>query len=94
MQEQLHGQTNAGNPNKEDFSETIEKLIEREKIEGTPFYIIGNKEEGYFLSFGKHRITELMKTPDDVIQHVEDNHWDITLKVILAVVGEKEQITK
>lgn len=67
------------------------ELLEREQIERTPFWIIGNKEEGYFLTMGKYRLTDTGCSKEDIYEMLHANDkWDLILKMILCVIGDKE----
>ncbi|AXH76241.1 MAG: hypothetical protein [Microviridae sp.] len=63
------------------------QLVSRKKIDGTPFEIIGNNEKGYFLAFGKYRLTDLFETIEEVQMHIASNHWEITA-ILIAVMIE------
>ncbi|AXH77765.1 MAG: hypothetical protein [Microviridae sp.] len=81
--EELHSQLNANEPYKENSST---ELFEREQIKGSPLWIIGNKEQGYFVVFMKYRITETsLPSKLDCILWVEENKWDVILHIILIV---------
>lgn len=83
--------------NQNDNSENT-LLIEREQIDGSPFWAIGNKEEGYMLTFGKWQLTEKLPGTLDVIQYLEANKYDIILKMILCIIDpatiKNQQIIK
>lgn len=83
--ELLNTQMNAEDPNKENSG----KLIEREQIPGSPFWIIGDEEKGYFLAFNKWQLTEYMRTKQDIKENLETNKWDIILKLILCLPDTK-----
>lgn len=70
------------------------KLIEREEIEGTPFWIIGEEEKGYFLSFGKWKLTEDLATKEDVFLHLTTNKWEIILKMILCMKNIEQNLNE
>lgn len=73
-----------------EIEEEIEKeqLIEREKVEGTPFWIIGDKEKGYFLIMGKHKLTENLQSPTVVRKYLDDNAYDIIFKMVLGLITD------
>lgn len=80
----LNTQTNVEeNQNKENST-----LIVRERIPNTPFYIIRNLENQWFIVMGDHRITELKETKEEALDELEDNRWFITMS-IAAIVLEK-----
>lgn len=81
----LNTQLNAEeSPTKQKSSE----LVEREQIVDTPFWIIGNKETGYFLTMGKYRLTEPMKTKTAVRTYLRANTWNVTLQMCLLVYND------
>lgn len=102
QQDTLHGQMNAGgtptgnppsltmNPN----NEGNEELLERHRIEDSPFWIIGNATDGYFLSLGKHRLTELKPSITDVKEHLKTHTWEIILQLIVAVIETDKEIDR
>lgn len=97
-----HGQMNAGGtPTDNNPSLTIqanhennEELLERHKIEDSPFYIIGNPKDGYFLSMGKHRLTELLPTIEEVKEHLQNNTWNIILQLVILVCEANDAVKK
>lgn len=60
------------------------EIVHREKLDDTPFYVIGNEEQGYFLAFGKFRLTEPRETIDEAKNMLYDKMWDIILKLVLC----------
>lgn len=72
------------NPNRENSSE----LIHREAVQGSPFYIIGNKEMGYFLTFGKYRLTEPQETIVKVREILYNDMWNIVTNLCLCIIGD------
>lgn len=80
----MNSQLNAGKANNSNSSEKTE-LIEREMVEGSPYWIIGDKKEGYMLTFGKYQISEKLPSKLDVVLYLDKNKYDIILKTILAV---------
>lgn len=81
QREILHSQLNAEETPKQNSSQ----LVEREQIEGTPFWIIGNTEDGYKLIMGKYQLTQNFKEKYEIHNHIEKHKWDITLQMILIV---------
>lgn len=83
----LNTQNNAGgDQNREPSS----KLIHREKIEGTPFEIIGDDENGWFLSVGKFKLTENKATEVEARMALHDEMWNIILNLIVIFNKEIE----
>lgn len=77
QQDILNSQLNAETDNNSNSS----KLIEREHMTGTPFWITGNEELGYRGVMGKWAITEIYKTKLEVVNHIDQNEWEIILKL-------------
>lgn len=58
-------------------------LIEREKIPNTPFWIVGNTEIGYKLTWGKYTfMDEPAKTIDEAYIWYTEHPWEITMHLI------------
>ena len=53
------------------------ELMERDVIGGTPFWIIGNKWDGYFLAFGKYRLGDVKETKEQVMDYLNTDMWTI-----------------
>lgn len=68
----------AENPNNSVSTE----LIERYPVENTPFVIVGNPESGYFLSFGKYRLTEYYDNPQLCKNAMGNEIWNIMLNLM------------
>ena len=69
----------------EKMPEPGEPLIVKEQIAGTPFWAIG-QETGWNLIMGKYRINkEPLISYQHVLEYLDQNHWDITLSIIIAV---------
>lgn len=72
----------------EPHNSTYSKLLEREPMEDTPFWIIGSEKEGYFATLGKYQLTEKFPTKDGVQNHIDTKVWDIVMKVVGIVASE------
>lgn len=68
-------------------SNSSTELIHREQIKNTPFEAIGGEDHGFFIAFGKYRLTE----PEDINQEriqewakdtIERNKWNIILNLM------------
>lgn len=57
--------------------EKNEQILEREAISGTPFWIIGNHVDGYFLAFGKYRLGDVKNTKDEILDYLYNEMWTI-----------------
>lgn len=93
QKESEHTYISAETDNKENYP-----LIERITVENTPFNIVGNKEVGYKLTWGRFNLTDKMKTEEEVRNWQLDNRWDITMKLIHIYVENyfifKEKMTQ
>lgn len=67
--------------NKEKSSE----LLERERIENTPYTIIGNQEKGYFLAFGKYKVIENKPTKQEVRDELEKRKWFVMMDTVVCI---------
>lgn len=64
------------------------EIVERENIEKTPFWVIGNKERGYWLALGHHKLCDDKKTKKEVYKHLEENFWQVII-CLIGVVSER-----
>lgn len=69
-------------------------LIEREQIENTPFWIVGNDEIGYKLTWGKFTFNdEPLKTKEECAEWFKVNQWTIILHMIaIGIAQSKNQL--
>ncbi len=74
-----------------------EELITQEKIEDTPFHIIGTKQ-GYFGAVGKYRITEPKKTKTEVKKELKEITYNRIVQIVLILMQSQriidDEITK
>lgn len=70
--------------NQADNTDYSEKLIDRTPLEGTPFTLI-TTEEGYFLTFGKYKVSELVNNQEQLIDMVLEKEWNLLLNVFIAI---------
>jgi len=77
QEEKSNIQNSVETPNKENYH-----LIERIKIENTPFEITGNKEIGFKFTWGRFNLSEKMQTEEEVIKWAEEHHWEITMSMV------------
>ena len=77
---------------REEYSGTIEVM---DNVEGTPFTIVGNKEEGYMLVMGQYKLSDKMEHPDDVLKWMEKETWKLNFNfvttIITIVLAEREK---
>lgn len=84
QQELLQSQTNVEEQPKQNSS----KLIEREPIENSPFTLIKNEKEEYFIVMGNYRITEIHNSKEEAITYLMRNTYNVILTMI-TIVHEK-----
>lgn len=78
QREKLHTLRNTDTEIKESYP-----LLTREPIEGTPFWITGNEEIGYKITWGKYNFNnEPLKSQEEAMQWLADHTWDIVLNLI------------
>ena len=53
------------------------EILERELINGTPFWIIGNNVDGYFLAFGKYRLGDVKNSKEEILDYLNNEMWTI-----------------
>lgn len=75
--ELLNTQLNADETLNKDSGE----LIHREKIENTPFYLVGTEEKGYFLTMGKYKLTENQPTKQQALNDLTNERWNIVMRM-------------
>lgn len=68
--------------------------IEREIIKGTPFTIVGNTKAGYWLTMGKHRLSQMYKTKKEVLNYVKKAEWTLLTSVIIAFIHDRQLVDK
>ncbi|AXH73731.1 MAG: hypothetical protein [Microviridae sp.] len=61
------------------------KLLGRKPIANTPFEVVGEEKQGYFLALGKFRLTEPMKTEQDIEDYLNSNMYNVMLTVIQLI---------
>lgn len=84
--------------NEQNFADTnnnsnSSEILHREPIEGTPFTITGNEDQGYALCFGKYRIGEIKQNKDEVVWNLEDEKWTIIARLagVIAEIVKNEK---
>lgn len=92
---QLQSQMNAESRANLDSSEEGE-LIEKNEIEGSPYWVIGNKEQGYYITFGKWRLSEAHKTAEEALEWLDNNIRMVLVQtmVVLLEIHEEEKFQK
>lgn len=87
--EQLHTQTNAGTQESHKENSSSEKLVEREQIGGTPYWVVGNKDQGYMVTFGKWQMTEREETMEKALEYYEKNEVNVVLTTAIILIDER-----
>lgn len=65
-----------------------EELIERQQLEGTPFWIIKMENE-YNLIFGKYKITQTpFKDKKTLTQWLNKNQWNIITQLAMIIAND------
>lgn len=65
-------------------------LLTREPIKKTPFWIIGNDELGYKITWGKYSFNDEPLKKEEVKKWWDDNQW----KIILHLIAIGYQVTR
>lgn len=65
-------------------AEEASSLASYEKIEGTPFTIVGLNDK-YFLAMGNYRLTELFSTKEEAAVQLKENMWDVVMQIVIIV---------
>lgn len=92
------GQKNASenntNNSQPSHEEGTKDLVESNPIKGTPLHIIGNHEKGYFIAFGKWRLTEPLPTVEHVKQHYKENTMNLTIQIVSIIIDNLKELQK
>lgn len=89
---QLQSQMSAESLSKENSSE--KQLIVREKIENSPFWVIGTEDSGYFVVLKHYRISETYETVEEARNAIHTEKWNIAFRmcaIIFEILSEEEQ---
>lgn len=61
-------------------------------IKGTPFTLTGNDETGYFLVLGKYRLTEPERTPEEAVEKLDTETWEIVSRLCAAYIDFEKRL--
>lgn len=87
-QELLQSQTNVGTVGS--IPSSTDKLIERELIEGTPFWLI-KKDEEYTLVMGRYKVNHVqLNNKEEVVQFLKDEMYNIISTMIFIINNEQK----
>lgn len=84
QKEQLDLQSNT----EDNHNKHSETGYERTQIPNSPFWIIGEPEKGYAVVMADFQITNMMKTKEELLKAIEENHWEIIYRMI-GIVAQK-----
>lgn len=84
--ELLKSQTNADQA--DNSNSTSEPLIIREKIKGTPFWIIGD-QDGWGIVLSNYRLTRIHQTKEAALKELEDEKWNLIMRMA-SIIFEKQ----
>lgn len=77
----------------QDTANNSESLtIDREIIKNTPFTIVGSNKDGYWLTMGKHRISQAYKTKKEVLKYLKRSDWTLVTSVMIAFIHDRKLI--
>lgn len=75
------------NVDKDQNKEQSTIKYQNEPIEGTPFWIVGNNEEGFIITLGKYRVSKVKyDTVDDCYEALETDMWNIAFNMIVSII--------
>lgn len=77
--------------NVEETHKQNSSLIRRTHLEKTPFTLIEKEEGQNFITFGRHRLTQIHDTPEKAIDELETNFWEIIANLIIVLIEMREQ---
>lgn len=92
--EQLHSlnsteEKNIPSSNSPEYDKTI-----YQQIPGTPFMLVGNKDNGYMAVYGNYKLTDRMKSMKELIEYVDNQPWQLIMNVIGMMIEITEKINK
>lgn len=82
QRELLHSQNNV-----EETHRQKSTLIDRDKVPGTPFWIVGT-DEGWFLTMGDYKVTTPVESKSIALDKLKTEKWDIIMRMA-AIITEK-----
>lgn len=87
-------------------SSSNQEIVTNEAIAGTPFRMAGNPKQGYAITMGKYRLTDLYETEVEAMKTIggknQEGEWNVIANMIALMfvemrkeeTEEKEQIKK
>lgn len=102
----LNTQSNVGNTHKPPYGQTgtdnnqfdqekepenkNTELLHRVKIQNAPFEVVGNEEIGYFIAFGKYKLTTNYNTIEEAQERIEKDQWTIIINLMIIIANQTE----
>lgn len=56
--------------------------FEYNRIQNTPFTVVGNKTQGYWIGYGHAQITDKYKTKKQAIRALNTNFWNVICNIM------------
>ena len=60
------------------------ELLNRNKIEHTPFDSVTVKEKGSFIALGHYRLTEYYNSEEEALKEIEFPNWNTIVSLVVA----------
>lgn len=64
---------------------TSSRLVEKEPVENTPFWLVGSEETGFFLTYNKYRITDTYETKEQALNRLITEPFKINAIVAYCI---------
>lgn len=69
-------------------SSSSEVGITRERIDDTPFWVVGDEKDGYMLTMGKYQLSEREGTQEGAREIIKGRFWEILMKVVALICSD------
>lgn len=87
----MESNTTHGSAKKTDKSNSKSKeMVEQQPIDGTPFTAV-RVDEDWFLTMGKYRLTEKLKTIAECVEEAKDASWWRIMQIMNIMIKEHEE---
>lgn len=78
--------------------ETSSQIVERIEVNETPFIIIGNEESGYFVTWGKFKITKKYNTKEEAKEKIYERDYELLMNISSlithSIIGKEKEEQK
>lgn len=88
-QNTLHMDVKENHSNSSDLNS---EMVTANQIEDTPFSIVGSQAKGYFIAFGKYRVSEPQETEEEALNHFNGKPWNILINTITAIINLNKEL--